>query len=340
MILVTGATGLVGTYLLAELLSNSKEPIRALYRNDEKREQTRTVFLKYITNNTAAFNRVDWFACDINDISTLEKAFEGVTEVYHVAGCVSFQSSALELLKKVNREGTANMVNLSLSFGVTKFCYVSSIATLNKAPKQEICTEDSHWDPELKNSIYAISKYGGEMEVWRAMEEGLNTVIVNPGVILGSGYWNKGSGRLFSGMKNGSPFYFEGGTGYIDVRDVVKIMYLLMKRNQFKERFILISENWTFKQCIHHVTHILRKKEPSIKSPNWGLQFISFVESLVASISNYTPKFSKEILLGLFEIDQYCNAKIKETLDFEFIPIADSIKYHGENFRKAIKEGI
>lgn len=337
MILVTGATGLVGTYLLAELLKNSKTPIRALYRSEEKREETKTIFQEYVADNTAVFETIEWFLCDINDIPILEKAFEGITEVYHVAGCVSFQSSALELLKKVNREGTANMVNLSLSFGVTKFCYVSSIATLNKAPKQSNYTETSHWDPELKNSIYAISKYGGEMEVWRAMEEGLNAVIVNPGVILGSGYWDKGSGRLFSGMKNGSPFYFEGGTGYIDVRDVVKIMCLLMKENRFKERFILISENWTFKQCIQHITTALGKKEPSVKIPNWGLQFISFLEGLVASISNYTPKFSKEMMLGLFEIDEYNNAKVKETLGFEFIPVADSIKEHGENFRKGIK---
>lgn len=332
MILVTGATGLVGTYLLAELIANSQEPIRALYRNTEKLEETKTVFQQYTLANTTNLNRVEWFACDINDITTLEKSFDGITEVYHVAGCVSFQSSAIELLKKVNREGTANMVNLSLSFGVKKFCFVSSIATLNKAPKQAIYTEDSHWDPELKNSIYAISKYGGEMEVWRAMEEGLNAVIVNPGVILGSGYWNNGSGRLFSGMKNGSPFYFEGSTGYVDVRDVAKTMRLLMENNHFRERFILISENWTFKKCIDHITVTLGKKEPRVKIPNWGLTFISFLESIIASVSNYIPKFSKELLLGLFESNAYSNTKIKETLGFNFISVADSIKEHGSNY--------
>jgi len=339
MILVTGATGLVGTYLLAELLSNTNQPIRALYRSTTKLEKTTAVFLEYadLQNKKDAFDKIEWFACDIIDIPTLEKVFVGITEVYHVAGCVSFQSKDIELLRKINREGTTNMVNLSINFGVEKFCYVSSIATLNKAPKQPIYTEESHWDPELKNSIYAISKYGGEMEVWRAMEEGLNAVIVNPGVILGSGYWNNGSGRLFSGMKNGSPFYFEGGSGYVDVRDVVKIMRLLMQKNIFKQRYILVAENWTFKKSIEHIAKVLGKKPPSKKIPAWALRVISFLETIIASISNYKAKFSKELLLGLFEENKYDNSKIKKAINFEFIAIDKSIKEHGLNYIKEKK---
>ncbi len=339
MILVTGATGLVGTYLIAALLKRNKQPIRALYRSGDKLETARAVFSTYITQGTSTeiFDRVEWFAGDIIDIPVLEKAFEGVTEVYHVAGCVSFQPKDAELLRKINREGTANMVNLSLDFKVEKFCYVSSIATLNKSPKQDFYTEESHWDPELKNSIYAISKYGGEMEVWRATEEGLNAVIVNPGIIVGSGFWNTGSGRLFSGLKKGTPFYMEGGSGYVDVRDVVEIMCLLMEENKFRQRYILVSENVSFKSCIDQISIILGKKPPKTKIPNWGLKVISWIETLLSYVSNYTPKFSKELLLGLFEENRYDNTKIKESLDFKFIKISDALKVHGENYKEFLK---
>ena len=338
MILVTGATGLVGTYLLAELKKHSKEPIRALYRSEGKLEKSKIVFNNYTgLKDGEAFDEIQWVKADITDILSLEKAFEGITEVYHVAGCVSFQSKDFELLKKVNIEGTANMINLSLDFKVGKFCYVSSIATLNKAPKEATFSEDSHWDPELTNSIYAISKYGGEMEVWRAMEEGLNAVIVNPGVILGSGYWKTGSGRLFSGMKKGSPFYFQGGTGYIDVRDVVKTMRLLMEQACYKERYVLVAENWSFKKCIEHISSSLGNKPPVKKISNQTLRFVSVAESFLSVISNYKPKFSKELLLGLFEEDIYDNSKIKTALGFSFIPVENSIKTHASNFIESTK---
>ncbi len=338
MILVTGATGLVGTYLLAELNKHSKLPIRAIYRNAEKLEFTKTVLEKYTEVEAAFFDAIDWVQCDVTDIPNLEKAFEGITQVYHVAGCVSFQAKDKALLMKVNREGTSNMVNLSLDFKVEKFCYVSSIAVLNKSPKEMTYSENSHWDPEHTNSIYAISKYGGEMEIWRAMEEGLNAVIVNPGVILGSGYWQNGSGRLFSGMKNGSPFYFKGGTGYVDVRDVVKVMRLLMEQECFKERFILVAENWSFKKCIEHVTKALEKKAPSREIGGKTLYVISFFESIFAKLSNYKAKFPNEMLLGLFEEDAYDNSKIKEQLGLEFTPIEVSIAEHGSHFLKGLKK--
>ncbi|WP_050813320.1 NAD-dependent epimerase/dehydratase family protein [Aquimarina agarivorans] len=208
MILVTGGTGLVGIHLLMELSKNNNLPIRAIYRTLFKKSQAEQVFKT--CNPNADFlthwKRIEWVKADITEIPSLQKAFEGITEVYHCAGFISWNVSDFEKLKKVNIEGTANMVNFSLTEKVEKFCHVSSIATLNLNPGESVFTEASNWNAETDNSVYALSKFGAEMEVQRGIQEGLTAVIVNPGVIIGPSFFESGSGELFKKVKKEYPF--------------------------------------------------------------------------------------------------------------------------------------
>src|SRR5690606_34854285 len=148
-------------------------------------------------------------------------AFKDVTEVWHCAALISFNRLDDEKMRKINIEGTANMVNLSIDFNVEKFCFISSIAALGdvKHPS-EIINEEMEWNPEKHHSDYAITKYGAEMEVWRGHQEGLKTLIVNPGVVLGPGFWHRGSGEVFSAINDDLPFYTLGSTGIVAVTDL------------------------------------------------------------------------------------------------------------------------
>ena len=226
MILVTGATGLVGSHLVYQLVFQGHE-VKALYRNEENIKRVKQVFAYF--KRPDLFAKINWFQADILDIPKFEKAFENVDYVYHCGALVSFDPKEEEKLRKVNIEGTANVVNCCLDFQVKKLCYVSSIASLGDLKEHEtIITEETEWNPEKHRSDYAISKYGAEMEVWRGYQEGLPVVVVNPGVILGPLFWLEGSGDIYKKVKNGLLFYTKGGTGFVSVNDVVTVMVKLL----------------------------------------------------------------------------------------------------------------
>lgn len=320
MILVTGATGFLGVHLLMELSEKEQTPIKALYRTESKKEEALQVFLKYNPYADAAkkWHQIIWEKADITDLPSLETVFKKITQIYHCAAYVTFDSSKFNLLKKVNIEGTANLVNLALSNNITSFCYVSSIATLNLNPGEKLYTEKSQWNPEANNSDYAISKFGGEMEVWRGIQEGLNAVIVNPGVIFGSGFFNTGSGEIFKKVANGIPFYTPGGTGYVSVTDCVQIMRQLMIQGHFNERFILVCKNNTHKSVINTIAEHLNVQSPKKEITKKWLTLISKFEYILNCISNYQPNIPLDIINSLYSISEYNNNKIVSLLNWNF----------------------
>src|SRR5438874_1405767 len=118
----------------------------------------------------------------------------GVTDIYHCAAMVTFDPRHVNEMLHFNPQSTANIVNQALLQGIRKLVYVSSVAALSRPGNaaKEI-TEEQEWGESKYNSAYGISKYFAETEVWRGIGEGLNAVIVNPGIILGPGDWNRGS---------------------------------------------------------------------------------------------------------------------------------------------------
>ncbi|MBP6424881.1 MAG: NAD-dependent epimerase/dehydratase family protein, partial [Flavobacterium sp.] len=201
MILVTGGTGLVGAHLLLHLVEQG-ENVRALCRTKSSIEKTKNLFFLY--HKPHLFEKIEWIEADILDIPSLEIAFQNIEFVYHCAALISFDPKEEESIRKTNIEGTANIVNFCLAFGIKKMLFVSSIAALEDPNATETTiSETTEWNPEKPHSDYAISKYGAEMEIWRGQQEGLNVIIVNPGVILGPGFPEQGSGALFSAVAKG-----------------------------------------------------------------------------------------------------------------------------------------
>ncbi|MBD3723543.1 MAG: NAD-dependent epimerase/dehydratase family protein [Flavobacteriaceae bacterium] len=317
MILVTGATGLVGSHLLVKLLQEN-EVVRAIYRNEKSLNTVQNVFKYY--NEIKLFNKIEWIKADINDVPSLEIAFRNITRVYHCAAFISFDPKDEEQLFKVNIEGTANVVNCCIDFGIEKLCYVSSVAALgNAANNNLIITEETEWNPEKRRNEYAISKYAGEMEVWRGFQEGLKVVIVNPGVIFGYGFPN-------------NPFYTKGKFGIVAVEDLVNCMTKLMNSSISGERYTIVAENIKFQEALNTIADALKLKRPfiyaseSLTSIAWRLDwFLSLILRKKRILTRLTAKSSHSL-------SEYDTTKIKNTLDYNFLDMKEYLKKLLTNF--------
>lgn len=323
MVLVTGATGLVGSHLLLLLLENGEE-VRALYRNEKNIQQTKALF--EWKGRLDIFTKINWVQGCLTDISSLEKAFENIDYVYHCAAFISFDPGDEEQMRKTNIEGTANIVNMCLSYNVKKLCHVSSIAALGDLQEHEtVITEETEWNPEISRSDYAISKFGAEMEVWRGQEEGLPVVIVNPGIILGPGFWNSGSSEIFQRVKKGLKYYTEGATGFVTVEDVTRSMYQLMKSNIQKERFILVTESITYHRLADLIATSLGKPKPSVYLKPWVTGLAWRIDWLISTFFFKKRLLSKATAASLHSQSEFDNSKIKNALNFEFEDIPNYI---------------
>ncbi len=333
MILVTGGTGLVGSHLLYKL-TQTEDTVRAIYRSEEKIKLTRRVFSYFTNDFESLFSKIEWVKGDILDISLLQEHFIGIKKVYHCAALVSFDPNDYYILRKVNIEGTANVVNLCIVNAISKLCYVSSIAAIGEEKPGLRITEESPWNPEADHSVYAITKYGAEMEVWRGTQEGLNAVIVNPGIILGGGSWRSGSGSLFKRVRKGMTYYTNGVTGYVDIHDVIDVMTILMNNNISSERYILVSENWSFKKFAEHVASELKIQPPKKEAKAQMLNMAWRLDWLRHLLRKKRRRLTKQMARSIRVESIYSNTKIKESIDFQFKPIKRSIQEVSRLFLK------
>ena len=312
MILVTGGSGLVGKELITQLLAQGKE-VTALY------------------NKTALpdFNSplLQQFHCNILDVTGLEEIMEGIDQVYHCAAVVTFNPSRRQELFKINVEGTANVVNAALQAGVKKLLHVSSVAALGRIREDETINENMNWSEETSNSNYGESKYLGELEVWRGTGEGLDAVIVNPVIILGAGSWEGGSSQIFKTVYDEFPWYADGVTGFVDVRDVAKAMIVLMESNISNERFILSAENKSYKEIFTLIANAFHKKIPHKKITPLLAKIVWRLEAIKSLFTGKDPLVTKETAATALAVVNFDNSKLKKYLPgFTYRKIEDTIE--------------
>ena len=303
---------MLGSHLLLRLLQEN-ENVRATYRTEASLREVKAL-LEYYTGDTGSlFDKIEWVMADITDVPALENAFEGVTRVYHSAAMISFNPAAWEALKKTNVEGTANIVNLCLSHKVEKLAYASSIAAVGKGMEKGAVTEENEWN-ETETSVYALSKHLSEMEVWRGSQEGLNVVIVNPGVILGPGNWHQGSLRFFRNSARGMKWFFPGGTGFVDVRDVALCMHLLMNSDISNERFITVARNLSYEEFLGMVSDAFGLPSPSKCIPLWAMQVGWRLDWFSHYFLRTKRKLTRDIVSSLKSPQKYTSFFTRESL--------------------------
>jgi nucleoside-diphosphate-sugar epimerase len=332
MILVTGGTGLLGSHLLLDLLLAGKK-VRAIKRAGSDTELVRKVFTYYVVNPDELAARIEWVNADLLDHGAMEDAMDAITEIYHCGAVVSFYPKDHRTMLKVNIEGTANLVNQAIEHKVEKFCYVSSVATLGRAENNDVSTEETYWIPSKKNSVYGISKYGAEREIWRGMEEGLKAVIVNPSVILGPGFWQDNSG-LFRLVWEGLKYYTRGVNGYVDVRDVSKVMIGLMDRDLFGQRYICSSENISYQDFFTMIARSLNKPAPAVNVPTVLSALAWRAEAVRALLTGSKPEVTREMANTITQVYTYSSEKLCHALDFRFMSVEKSINETCDLFLK------
>ncbi|RSK41842.1 NAD-dependent epimerase/dehydratase family protein [Mangrovimonas spongiae] len=333
MILVTGGTGLVGAHLLVSL-SKKQQAIRAIYRDEKKLPLVKKVFSNF--NARDCFDKIDWVKADLLNIPELSNAFKDATIVYHCAALVSFDPKKYHALRSTNIEGTANIVNLCISNNIKKLCYVSSVATLSKTAGKDTITETSYWNPEESHSIYGITKYGAEMEVWRGTQEGVPAIIVNPGVILGGGFWDDSSCYIFKKIHNGLTYYTKGTAGYVDVLDVVEIMERLMISKIENQNYIVVSDNWTYKNFLEQAATALHVEPPKKEASNILLNIAWRLDWLKSFLTGKDRLLTKHLKNTLQSTKIYSNEKVKKELDYNFTPIEKSINRISKQYLKEL----
>jgi dihydroflavonol-4-reductase len=339
VILVTGATGLLGSHLTATLLMQNKK-VRALYRDKIKIKNTKQILSYYTNEVDKYFSQIEWCEADVTDYFSLQEPFAGVTEVYHCAGLVSFDENDSKLLYAINAEGTEHVINTCLEKGIKRFCHVSSVATLQIEANKKYVDEFSVWKTSSGNSSYAITKYRGEFEAWRGAAEGMNVLVVNPSVILGAGCWGQSSTQLITRCYNGLPVYTEGVTGYIDVRDVAACMIRLMNENKFGHRYILNSENCSFKEITHQLQQNFNKPTSKIKAGKFLLN-VALVFSAITNIFSHKKSIiTKSVIQSAQKKTYYDNTKVCKELSCQFIPVKDSLAYVAGLYKKNIQNNL
>ncbi|MBI2966386.1 MAG: NAD-dependent epimerase/dehydratase family protein [Bacteroidetes bacterium] len=327
MVFVTGGTGLVGSHLLIDLVRMGKDVV-ALKRTDSNLEPVRFIFESGLPGGTELFSKIKWIDGDILDIAGLSGSMKNCDEVYHCAAIVSNNPHKKKMMIDANVRGAANMVNAAMENSVRKFCFVSSIAVLGseyEIGSGEMIDERNDQGTIYDYSTYAVTKLGGEREVWRGMAEGLNAVIVNPGVIIGPGNWGKSSTSFFTTLRKGLKFYSTGIIGFVDARDVAKVMVELMGKNIFGERYIVIAENLSYRDVLFNIAGEINARKPSIHVGKRFLNIAWRFEHLRSFIFNLKPALPRDIAQPAYQKLYYSNKKISDTLNYRFIPIKKAI---------------
>jgi nucleoside-diphosphate-sugar epimerase len=316
MILVTGGTGLIGSHLLYHLVNRGGR-IRATYRSEESLQKVAKVFGFYSKKSTLLMDQIEWHKADITDVANLESAFVDVEQVYHCAALISFDPKDFPLLEKINVGGTANVVNLCLKYGIKKLCHVSSIAAIGPSPKGQMATEENEWN-EVVASVYGLAKYDSELEVWRGSQEGLTVVIINPGVVIGPGFWRSGSGTFFTYVAKEKKYLLPGGTGFVTVNDVVNAMVGLMSSSIQSERYILVSENWTYATFFERIAANFGVAPPNKLLTKRLLEVFWRLDWFRSTFMGKRRKLSKNMARSLQHQETYSNEKLVKALDFSF----------------------
>lgn len=342
MILITGATGLVGAYLALQLAEKGLN-FSAIPKEHDSIEKTRDLFKMY--NKENLFSNINWIAADITDIPSLEIAFANIEYVYHCADKISYNPSDEKYLRKINIEGTANVVNFCLAKNIKKLCFVSSLEALGSSLEhndkinssyQKIIDEQSEWNPEKANTDYAISKFGAEMEVWRGQQEGLKVIIINPGIILGAipKSWNRNQGgfRFITKVAHGLNYYTIGTNGFVGVNDVVSCLIQLMESSANGNRYVVVSENLSYQKLTALIAQKLNVPAPKKEIKKWVSKLIYNWNWISATLLFQKRTFIKANVERLHSTAFYSSKKIQTQINFKFESIEKVIEQIVEKY--------
>ena len=325
---------MLGSYLMLELLKKGKR-VKASKRPGSSFDITMKVFGNFSSEAKILFSQIEWVETDLFNQDNIEEQLTDVEEIYHCAAQINSSPKHKSQQIYNNQKTTENLINAALNQNIEKFCHVSSIAALGNSVNGELISEQTIWKEQKNNSTYSTSKYHSEMEVWRGGAEGLNTVIVNPSVILGVGDWDKGSANLFKKIEEGLNFYTLGSSGFVEANDVAQIMILLMNTKEaFGQSFVVSAENLDFKTLFDKIASSLNKTSPKTYATPFLTQIAWRLDWFKSKISGKDPLITKESARTAHKVLQYNNDKLLKFIPFEYKSIDTAIQEISEIYKK------
>jgi dihydroflavonol-4-reductase len=329
MVLVTGGTGFLGSYVIKNLVEKGHS-VRAIRRS------AKLPF--YIPKEI--LDKVEWVDGDILDIVSLADAMKGIDAVVHSAAIVSFSKKTRQQMYQVNVEGTANVVNASIDNNLQRILHVSSVAALGRTIKPSLVNEEKKWEDNKNNTHYAISKHHAEMHVWRGFAEGLEGAIINPSTVLGFGDWHQSSCAVFKNVYKQFPWYTTGLNGFVGVEDVAEAAVRLLFSDISQKRFVVNSENWTFQRLFNTIADNFNKSRPYKEATRTMGEIAWRVEWLKELLTGKRAVLTRETAKVAHSKTSFDNTAILKTLPgFEFAPLEKVIKNSCEKYLEALQNG-
>ncbi len=314
-VLLTGANGLLGSFILRELLENNFS-VKATCRSNSNFELIQDIK-----------DKVEWFEGDMTDFLAMEKAMADCDIVIHSAAVVSYDKKDKANMIPTNVNGTRNLVDLAIEKDIKQFIQISSIAAVGRPKTQFHLNEETKWEESPNNSIYAKSKFYSELEVWRGIAEGLKGVILNPAFILGPGDPKRSSTQLFRYVWDKSKFYTEGNLNFVDVRDVAKAVIKVMKDGIISERYILCGGTIRFKNLFEKIAKQWEIEAPRIKISKSISETIWRVEAIRTAIFGGKAIITKDSSNSANSQYVLDSTKSKEHLGLSYYSIDETLAW-------------
>ncbi|HVE61298.1 MAG TPA: NAD-dependent epimerase/dehydratase family protein [Chitinophagaceae bacterium] len=328
-VLITGGTGFLGAYIIKNLIEKNYS-VRAIRRSAN--------IPFFIPQNI--MQKVEWVEGDVLDTVALADAMQGAEAIIHSAAIVSFDKKNRNNMYAVNCEGTCNVVNVALENNISRFVHISSVAALGRTIKMDKINEERKWINNKNNTHYAISKHKAEMEVWRGFSEGLNGIILNPATILGYGDWHASSCAIFKNVYKEFSWYTEGVNGFVGVEDVAEITEQLLSSGITEKRFIVNSENWTFRQLINTIAEYFGKRKPHREATPMLGEIAWRMEYFKSLFTGENPLLTRESSRVAHSKTEFDNSLLLKTIpSFSFTPLNTVIKNACAKYEEAMKSG-
>jgi len=312
MIVITGASGLVGGNLVRALLAQER-PVRALVHHDRR---------------ALDGLRVETVSADLSDPASLEQAFRGAQVVYHLAGSISIRMDNWEELQRVNVEGTRNVVEACLRCGVEKLVYFSSIHAYRQEPLNLPLDEDRPLLTDEHIPPYERSKAAAESIARQAPDRGLATVIIIPTAILGPydfrpSYFGQALQMLAGGR---IPALVRGGYDWVDVRDVVNGAMQAERLGRSGSRYILSGHWRSLRELARVSAEITGKSAPRFVVPIWLANLFQPVMARLAQINGAQPIYTKSMWNAMRSNRQISHARAAQDLGYAPRPFEQTLK--------------
>lgn len=311
--LVTGSTGFVGSHVVRALAAAGHEP-RAL-----KRATSAMTALEDVTGYEPVVG-------DVLDPASLVAAMDGCEWVFHVAAVSDYWRKSVDWMYEVNVQGTRNVLAAALQAGVKRLVFTSSVAAIGMRDDGFPADETVTFNQPARGFPYAHSKFLAEIEVLKAVINGLDCVIVNPAVVIGPGDVYQGSGSLLIEMKKGSvPGIPPGGVTLIDVRDVAQAHLAAAVKGRTAERYILGAVDLSHKAWMALVADVVGVQPPRLQLPPLAMPVFGAAVDLGRALNMPIPADGNQVRISGQRLYYNCQ-KAWEELGEPQVGIRESLR--------------